>query len=156
MTLLLASLNRAGRHSLVETQASIYHDGVFEQCSMASLSPKLHDWREETLAEILGHMKARARHRDQGETQIKVVVQSPEETELAIARFEDIHFMWAGERREPTYILLPEYSKGRKLVTSVTKVLSDRYREQNVHGMAAKMPVIRVVPQMHKLFLFVS
>lgn len=150
---IVKGVHPVGVRLLVETQASDYNAevGGFIEYSgsrefLLSLSPKLHDWRDEPLHEMLwsvgrlhksvGYVKASA--------QIKVVVTSKEDCERAIEKFQRIH-------REVsscpiTYILLPEYSLGRKNVETAIAAIG---------AAPVGTPPIRMIPQLHKLTMFV-
>lgn len=147
-------LNRLGgdHEILVETQASIFDPRVFDRVDMASLSPKLHDWRWDPLNEILGTMRRRAMVGRGGTTQIKVVCTSPADVQATLANFERIDREWGGARGRPTYILLPEYGLGRAGVRQTHVLLTEW-----MGGIRANArPDVRIIPQIHKLALFVE
>lgn len=135
-----------GKKCLVETQASLYHEGLFARVQLFSLSPKLHDWRWEPLESIL----LAAAWSPSAEVQIKVVVSTPEEAEDVILRYGRIYDFWRAQDSDspaPHFILLPEFGAGRGGVKAAIEA---------VQAAQGKVPFnLRVIPQVHKLALYV-
>lgn len=131
---------------LVETQASIFSERVFEIVDLASLSPKLHAWQWDpllrTIDTALGYGNS---------VQLKIVTTSDEDVAKTLEYFEAIDGRY-GERDRISYILLPEYSLGRSNVKRVISGLA-AWAERR-RGTAHDFDV-RVIPQLHKLTLFV-
>lgn len=144
---------------LIETQASFFDDRVNALIAhspfhefLLSLSPKLHDWRENVIDQMIRAVQARPK---KGRVQIKVVVTSKEDCLTAISKFRAIHSAFYRysvvsnrEDREISFILLPEYSLGRKNVETAIAAVGEFYSERRSFD-------IRVIPQLHKLSLFV-
>ena len=147
---------REAMHVTLETQGSIFDDGLAHHVDLISLSPKLHDWREEPVKEWVSAMM-----RYPGkQAQIKVVctgglVSTPS---AAIGRLHEVckwaYKLW-GERALTAIhnILQPEFSLGRSGVQMVRSAL-----EQCLRGSPPgyRYPNIRVIPQVHKSSLFVK
>jgi 7-carboxy-7-deazaguanine synthase len=149
---LLGLLNARGHTCLVETQASVYHEACFSNMGVVSLSPKLHDWRWEPLMEILANVKRRVLMGEGVVSQIKVVTQKSDAVR-ALEAFQRIHDWWGSYGGEPHYILLPEYSLGRQNVQAALDALNE-WKE--THGGEFKMGyTVRIIPQLHKLTMFV-
>lgn len=139
---------RQGMHVTVETQGSVYDEAVARMVNLLSLSPKLHDWRWDPLLDLVRTSLSRG-----NQVQVKVVCTSLEDTELAIQNMIELHRrFWLDAPRNLHFVLQPESSLGRKGVQVVhlglTKWISER-RDGFVY------PVIRVIPQLHKVAYFV-
>lgn len=140
-------LNNLSDHSAyLETQASIFDRRVFELLDIVSLSPKLHDWRQNVVDQILEV----ASDVEFQTVQIKVVVDTIDAARAALHHFERIHLDW-DDRLEGRlhFILLPEFKAGRSGVKGSYEVLTSWMSRQQ-----KPYPTIRVVPQVHKLALF--
>jgi len=139
----LVEVLRATRKKvLLETQASVVHRELFAKVHLFSLSPKLHDWRWNILEETLLVAAWNA-----ARVQFKVVVSNEAEASDVILRFERLHQMCKGASVDPVFILLPEFGAGRKGVQGAIKAAQEA---QGKIGFD-----LRVIPQMHKLALFV-
>lgn len=153
LAVLCKKLYKDGYYITLETQASIFDADVYDYVHVASLSPKLHDWRGDTLIQTLRHMGTRVLSNTSGKdilAQVKIVAGDEEETLLALEKFEWIHksfcCWW------PYYVITPEHSKGRRGVEVIHKVLRAWMLKQ---PKSARYPQVRIVPQVHKLALFV-
>ena len=140
-----------GMHVTVETQASIFDEAVSRHANLMSLSPKLHNWRDEVVLQYL--CAALWREKD---IQVKVVVTSTSETLLALDRFVEL-FRWTRDNKGKTrdlvhFILQPESSLGRRGVEMVRSTL-EQWRLEHKPGYA--YPVVRIIPQFHKVGLYV-
>ena len=138
---------RGGMHVTVETQAAIYDERVATEVDLLSLSPKLHDWREEIVFEYLKNT-SRNRMRSAQEVQLKVVVQ-PADVELGIKRLCDVYKVVFELKIEDRvhFILQPESSTGQKGVQAV------RYGLEAWYGSSLaqyRYPRIRLLGQLHK------
>ena len=141
---------RSGMHTTVETQASIFDGTVAQLADMMSLSPKLHDWREDVVQDYLD---IAARH--QKSLQIKVVCWDEGTTLTAILRLNLLFERWmklGGDVSRLHLVLQPEYSSGRYGMRSVISAL-DGHLRQTTAGF--QYPNIRVIGQTHKNSLFV-
>lgn len=134
------------KHVTIETQGSIYHP-VLDRCDLLSLSPKLDNWKEETLLEcIYGSSKRRNESRS---VQFKLVIEDDAQVLEAIRRIDHLHSVClaAGyQSRNVHFFLQPEWSKGRMLVRAIHERLINYYAGIN----GSPLYVVRVVPQMHK------
>lgn len=157
----LELIERLPQHrTLIETQGSVAH-ACMEECSLLSLSPKLHDYREEVWAPIV-----RKRLFNRLPTQIKVVVKDRHTADLALSNMAFLRRWFEGVLEEQGYndlaieqtlsslhlILLPAFEAGRAGVAASIAAIKDYHQ--------ARMPEqrhidFRVIPQVHKLALFV-
>ncbi len=144
--------SRAGMHVTVETQGSVYDEAIARHVDLISLSPKLHDWRDETLKQFLHASLLRKK-----EAQVKIVCGMGRSDE-AILRVLDL-YQWATKitpveelPRLLHFILQPESGLGRKGVEDVRLGL-EQWREDTMAGFT--YPVIRLIPQCHKSALYV-
>jgi len=126
-------------HITIETQASVYHD-IARDADLLSLSPKLHDWREDVIQEFLDNA--------QRETQFKVVVPSMGDLPSALRKLERVNEM--NPYKTVHYFIQPEYNGGRALVRSII----DSIIESRFLG-SINLPNLRVLPQLHKTSLHV-
>lgn len=140
---LVKVLSATSKRVLLETQASVVHRELFAKVHFFSLSPKLHDWRWNILEETIA-----AASWVSAKVQFKVVVSNEAEALDVILRFERLHQMCEeAELDSVTFILLPEFGAGRKGVQGAIKAAQEA---QGKIGFD-----LRVIPQMHKLALFV-
>lgn len=142
----------ARTHITVETQASIYNANVFKRINLASLSPKLYDWRQDVVDEIVRHVIGRGIRKDAA-VQMKVVCKDEVDTLDALERFT---MMWRSysaqsltDRDNIHFILQPEYSTGRAGIKALQSTLESWYR------VSRSSFLVRLIPQVHKTSLFV-
>lgn len=144
---------RPPMHATVETQGSVFDEAIAHHVDLLSLSPKLHDFRPEEVYRWIAHML------DQPGKAVQVKIVAGDEDQ-ATSAIEWLNRIWrsfgpadggAAEERL-TLIVQPESGRGRKGVEMVRCTLERWYS-----GAAAgqQVPVIRVVPQIHKTSLFV-
>jgi organic radical activating enzyme len=136
---LVMDLRRLGCHVTLETQGSIYHS-VMHEAQLLSLSPKLHDWRWQTLTECLSQPRDNA-------VQFKIVVCTKEEVTEAIHKLRVLreYALNEGYGLERVYCFLqPEYGQGKKWVQGVLQSLKRRQTEGDL------VDFIRVLNQVHK------
>lgn len=148
VTALIHTLRPRGvmAHVTVETQASLYHEGVARSANLLSLAPKLHKWPTATLEQYLCDFAIR---NDQ-DLQIKVVVQGVADTRNALSKFVEIMSKHPFVKR-PVFILQPESGLGRE---NIKRTISE------VNAWMAFAPSglsrhVRVIPQLHKTSLYV-
>lgn len=135
---------------MVETQASIHHSGLYRAIHLASFSPKLHDLRLDTLQESFFPLQV-----ERTPTQVNIVVTTEDETERALMVMLEIYRRWVATSSyyrdlapSPVFYLLPEFKTGRVGVQTAIRVLRDRMTA----GFGLE---VRILPQVHKLALFV-
>lgn len=134
---------------IVETQGSVHHPEFYQSIHFASFSPKLHDLRLSVMAESFRTLRVR-----ETPTQVSVVVTSDGEVHRALDTMEEIRRLWClnpktvYEPRLPVFYLLPEFKTGRAGVQTAMRVLQERMAD----GLDLE---VRVLPQVHKLALFV-
>lgn len=140
---------RPGMHVTVETQASVYDETISRSVDLLSLSPKLHDWRQDVVDGYVEDTVIRSSR----QTQIKVVCGTEAEALEAIEKILEIYRKakrWAGPRnigKSLHFILQPESSTGRKGVEVIRSTL-ERFLGETRAGY--QYPTIRVIPQSHK------
>jgi len=142
---IIVALQQARKYVTVETQGSVFHENMVALPNLLSLSPKLHDWREEELERILSHRKYRFAASGIAETQIKVVVANDVGAGMAVSKLRKIFENYRlGLLLTEGLILQPEFSSGRVGVEAAVKAAIDN----------PDVP-LRVIPQAHKKSLFV-
>lgn len=145
--------DRAGMHITVETQASVYVEGLLQHVDLMSLSPKLHDWREDVVLEWVDETL----RRPDKQVQLKVVSWDRDSTVLALDHMVELFaYMlrkWSVELNRLHFILQPEYSTGRRGVEVVRSTLEGWLRDSSP---GTSIPLVRLIPQVHKSSLFVK
>lgn len=144
---------RRGMHVTVETQASIWSQDVAMLADFMSLSPKLHDWRDEPLLEYVKY----AVTRPEKAAQVKIVVNGAESTWVALDHIERIHALATSlvsrsHRHKLAFVLQPEWSTMRSSVRVVGDTLRAWYAKAPANQ---ELPWVRLLSQAHKGTLLV-
>lgn len=129
----------------VETQASLASRRVFQKVHLASLSPKLHDWRWDPLNAIIGDTLEYG-----NQVQLKVVTTNSDDTIVALRNFATLNDDFqAGSNM--SFILVPEYSLGR---AGIKRLYNDIVQWMDKTPWRNRFDV-RLIPQIHKMVLSV-
>lgn len=143
-----------GMHVTVETQASIFDEAVARHVDLMSISPKLHDWRQDVVDQFIDAALMRKKV-----IQVKIVCTNRVDADIAIQRVADM-FSWACRRfgspefvqEKLFFILQPETSLGRPGIQMVRSAIEEAY-STGTPGVVT--PLIRLIPQVHKTGLYV-
>jgi 7-carboxy-7-deazaguanine synthase len=135
---LVQRLKERGCHVTLETQGTVYHR-VVHAVNLLSLSPKLHDWRTDTLKHFFNVP---------GVVQFKIVVQTESDVIAALARLSWLRAYVRSRdyRNEDIHSFIqPEWSIGRKWVGEIVRILKERQAKGD------EVDSVRVLPQVHRL-----
>ena len=137
-----------GYHVTIETQGSVFHP-VVRHANLLSLSPKLHDWRQTALDDLLRLSSTHSTLM----AQIKIVVQDASEIDQAIVKFRELDETRKVRSNDPTrlvFVLQPEYSVTKKVVSLCLDAVQKE--TSRTPRFASR---IKIIPQLHKTALSV-
>lgn len=148
---LMEALRDPTLHTTIETQGrEPVTDTVrklLESVQLLSLSPKLHEWSApgRWLNKAWSDWLSSACFDAEASAQIKVVVSTGYDVRLALKLFDAI-FLLLNDKvaaGKVSFVVQPEYSKGREFVSHVFSNLRELMTGRNYY--------VRVLPQLHKL-----
>lgn len=143
-----------GYHITLETQGSVFDQALLYHTDLISLSPKIHDWPSEALAQWLQEATLL-----NVAIQVKIVITSKEDVFFALDKMYSVA-SWlrktsGGEAKlqsgHVTFLLQPEFGLGRQGVGVAIK----GHEEWRQTHRDCRPPIVRVLPQVHKTSLFV-